>query len=100
MIVHTHIIPVDIYMRQCVYKRQMYLNIDIYLYDIYLLYTCIYVRSNPYIPLYRLVDEDNSRLQLVELPRVQLRFVPGPDPINGKGFRLFSKEFGGESVAF
>ena len=39
--------------------------------------------------------KDKSRLQLVELPRVQLRFVPGPDPINGKGFRLFSKEFGG-----
>lgn len=32
---------------------------------------------------------------LVELPRVQLRFVPGPDP-NNRGLRLFSKEFGGE----
>lgn len=31
---------------------------------------------------------------MVELPRVQLRFVPGPDPF-GRGLRLFSKEFGG-----
>ncbi|CAK8997192.1 unnamed protein product, partial [Durusdinium trenchii] len=39
-------------------------------------------------------DEEGTALCLVELPRVQLRFAPGPDP-NGRGFRLFSKEFGG-----
>eukprot|EP00435_Cladocopium_sp_Y103_P040164 s652_g10.t2 len=39
-------------------------------------------------------DEEGSAVCLVELPRVQLRFVPGPDP-NNRGLRLFSKEFGG-----
>eukprot|EP00439_Symbiodinium_sp_Y106_P032618 s3035_g3.t3 len=37
---------------------------------------------------------DGQSLTLVELPRVQLRFAPGPDP-GGRGLRLFSKEFGG-----
>ena len=77
------------------------------------MYACVHIYINTYnihictypmmctVYLFRLLSVDTSfssqdgeSLTLVELPRVQLRFAPGPDPA-GRGLRLFSKEFGG-----